>query len=113
MILPALTKGDFDFHDKIQANVGNQGFTDDEMKELAGSAPAEFTAAKKGGDWWKELWKPNRKPPGIEKLKSEFGYQANPFLTDLREVAAKQGTKLDGLIEAKANYNFYIMRCGV
>jgi len=116
MILPTPTKADFDFRGKIQADVGNQGFTADELRALAGPPPGDFLEGKKAGagEWFERLWKKNRQvPPEIQNLKSEFGYQSNPFLTDLREVAQAQGTKLDGLIQARANYNFYIMRCGV
>jgi len=115
MILPGAKKADFDFSGKIQADVSNQGFTPEELSVLAGPPPTEFAAGKMGlGDWWKQLWAPNRQtPPEIQDLKSDFGYQQNPFLTDLRAVAEAQHTKLDGLIQARKNYTFYIMRCGV
>jgi hypothetical protein len=115
VILAAPAKADFNFGDKIQPDVRLEGFTDNEIRQLAGAASADADDRKKGiGDWWKDVWKPNRKiPPAVQNLKSEFGYQSNPFLTDLRAVAEAQGTKLDGLVQAKKNWNFYIMRCGV
>lgn len=54
------------------------------------------------------------RPPEIKNLKSEFGYQSAPLLTDLIAVAEAQGTPLEGVIKARsAKYNFYLMRCGV
>jgi hypothetical protein len=52
--------------------------------------------------------------PAIESLKSEFGYQSQPFIADLVSVAEAQGTELDGIIKARSpKYNFYLMQCGV
>lgn len=112
MILQPPSKQDFDFQDKIRVDVENKGFTEQEIQKLAGPPPPSM--GEKGlTDWWKRIWSPNR-PPEIQNLKSEFGYQSNPFLTDLLAVAEAQGTPLEGIIKARAaNYNFYIMRCGV
>lgn len=113
MILQPPTKQDFDFGEKIRVDVANEGFRPNEMEQLAESANLP-TGAKGIGDWWNQVWGKNRQvPPEVQNLKSEFGYQASPFLTDLRTVAEAQGTQLDGSIKARPNLNFYIMRCGV
>ncbi|MEA2163157.1 MAG: hypothetical protein QOK37_1284 [Thermoanaerobaculia bacterium] len=115
MILQRPVRQDFEFKRDVRVDVGNEGFTPEEIQELAPSP--DDSAGTKGGasDLWKKLWSPNRKaPPALQNLKSEFGYQSMPILTDLIAVAAAQKTPLEGTIEAKAkNYNFYIMRCGV
>ena len=113
MILPPPSKQDFDFGEKLQVDIANEGFRPEEMEQLAGAA--NLPAGAMGiSDWWTQIWKKNRRvPPDVQSLKSEFGYQADPLLTDLRAVAEAQGTQLDGLIKARPNYNFYLMRCGV
>lgn len=116
MILEALTKQDFDFRDPVQVDAGNQGFTEDEIRKLAGPAASAMEPGARGdGDWWKTVWARNRRvPPNIQKIKSEFGYQATPLYTNLITVAQAQNTPLDGFIKAEsASYNFHIMRCGV
>lgn len=113
MILQPVTKQDFDFREKIRVDVANEGFTPDEVEKLARSDASTAKGSKGFADWWNKVWAKNRQvPPEIQNLTSEFGYQANPFLTDLRAVAEAQGAQLDGLIQARPNSNFYIMRCG-
>ena len=115
MILPSPSKQDFDFNDAISIDIENKGFTDEEILKLAGPPPGGTGAGSKGlfDHWLKEVWKKDRAPE-IGGLKSEFGYQTTPFLSDLVAVAEAQGTPLEGIIKARsANYNFYIMRCGV
>lgn len=109
MILKPPTKQEFDFKEKILPDLRNQGFSEDEMELLAEARPGSM-GPKGVFDFWK---KDRKAPPEIQNLKSEFGYQSNPFLTDLRAVAKAQGTQLDGVITARANSNFFIMRCGV
>jgi hypothetical protein len=118
MLLQPIAKQDFDFRGRIKVDTDNTGFTPDEIGKIADAAP--ITPGQKGekgkeGDWWTHVWLKNRKvPPEIENLKSEFGYQSHPLLTDLITVADAQGTRLEGIIKARsANYNFYLMRCGV
>jgi hypothetical protein len=115
MILQPLQKQDFAIRNDLRVDVGNKGFTEQEMQLLAGPPPGLQRGEKGEGSWWKQIWVQNREvPPERQKLMSEFGYQSNPLLTDLITVAEAQGTSLEGLIKAKApNYNFYIMRCGV
>jgi hypothetical protein len=115
MILEPLQRKDFSIARDIRVNVDNRGFTEDDIKRLAGPDPNEEKGGKGDGDWWKRMWPANRQvPPERQGLKSEFGYQSNPLLTDLIAVANAQGTTLDGFVKAKsANYNFFIMRCGV
>jgi hypothetical protein len=115
MILEPLQKRDFSIARDIRVNVENRGFTQDDMKKLAGADPNEQTGARGERSWWPRMWLADRQvPPERRALKSEFGYQSNPLLTDLVAVADAQGTTLDGIIKAKtANYNFFIMRCGV
>jgi len=115
MILLPTPKQDFDFKNDIQADTKNIGFTPEEIQKLAGQPPPEFDApgGKGIGDWWNSVWGSDRAPE-IQNLKSEFGYQTNPFLADLVSVAKAQGTPLEGIIQARAaKYNFYLMRCGV
>jgi hypothetical protein len=115
MLLQPPAKQDFDFQDDIRVDTENRGFTQQEIQKLAGPPPAEFVAkGEKGlGDWWNMVWGLNR-PPEIQNLKSEFGYQSNPFLADLVSVADAQGTPLEGIIRARLpRYKFYLMRCGV
>ena len=115
MLLTPASRHDFDFQRDVRVDVGNEGFTPEEIRTLAG--PAEAVEGERGGvsDWWKSVWRAGRQPPPeLRDLKSELGYQSQPFLTDLIAVAEAQGTPLDGIIKAKApKYNFYIMRCGV
>src|SRR5215813_11522589 len=100
MILQPLTRKDFDFQGDIVLDRENAGFKESEIKLLA-EAEAEAKGAK-GIDL--SFWRINRQPPPeLKDLKSEFGYQANPFLTDLRAVAEAQGTKLEGTIAARPN----------
>lgn len=115
MILLPPAKQDFKFQNDIHLDTENRGFTPDEIQRLAGPPPAAFVAeGEKGlGEWWNEVWGLNR-PPEIQNLKSEFGYQSNPFLADLVSVAEAQGTPLEGIIRAHSpKYKFYLMRCGV
>ena len=115
LILQPPTKEDFDFKDQIQVDIENKGFTPEEMKALAGPIPAEFVPHGARGlkDWIDKVWGKNR-PPEIQNLKSEFGYQAAPLMTDLIAVATADETRLEGMIKASSqNYNFYLMRCGV
>lgn len=114
MILPPPAREDFDFKGDIQVDVENKGFSPAEMQTLAGAPPAGAQAGAKGvHDWWNSVWGLDR-PPEIQNLKSEFGYQSAPLLTDLVAVAEAQGTPLEGVIKARsARYNFYLMRCGV
>jgi hypothetical protein len=115
MILKALGKPDFSMASEMRVDLENRGFTDDELEKLAGADAHEEADARGAGDWWRRLWSPNRQvAPALQNLKSEFGYQSAPLLTDLLTVAEAQNTALDGVIKAKASeYNFYIMRCGV
>jgi hypothetical protein len=116
MLLQPPAKQDFDFQGNIQIDIENKGFTPNEIQTLAGPQLNGLEAGAKGfSDLWKKVWGLNRQvPPEIQNLKSEFGYQSNPFLTDLITVADAQGTPLEGVIKARsAKYNFYIMRCGV
>lgn|SRR5262249_35275996 len=115
MIFEPLQKKDFSIARDIWVNVENRGFTEDEVRLLAGPDPNEEKGMKGDRSWWKQMWPANRQvPPERQRLKSEFGYQSNPLLTDLVAVASAQGTTLDGFVKAKsANYNFFIMRCGV
>jgi hypothetical protein len=115
MILAPPTKQDFSFQSDVQVDTQNQGFTDEEMRKLSGPAPAGLEAKGEKGftDWWKQTWGLDRAPE-IQNLKSEFGYQSQPVLTDLVSVAEAQGTQLAGDIKARsAKHNFYIMPCGV
>lgn len=113
MILKTPTKQDFDFMGPVRLDVANEGFDEKQIKILAESAKPPI-GAKGFRDWWSAVWKKNRTPPPeIGQLKSEFGYQANPILTDLRAVAEAQGTPLAGFVKAHPDNNFYIMRCGV
>jgi hypothetical protein len=116
MILPPPDKKDFEFKRDVRVDVDNQGFTPEEMQKLAGPMPSEAMKGMKGpGDFLKTIFAPGRKvPPELKNLKSDFGYQTQPMLTDLIAVAEKQHTELDGTIQARApKYNFYVMRCGV
>jgi hypothetical protein len=115
MILPPLQKQDFIIGNDLQVDVANRGFTAQEIQMLAEPLPDSLKRAKGEERWWEQIWRRNRQvPPERQKLKSEFGYQSNPLLTDLIAVAEAQGTSLDGLIKARSpNYNFFIMRCGV
>src|SRR5262245_54505790 len=100
MILQPPSRQDFDFQGDIRVDVENKGFTEQEIQKLAGPAPAG--QGEKGiGDWWKRIWNPNR-PPEIQDLKSEFGYQSAPFLTDLVAVADAQKTPLEGIIKVRS-----------
>jgi len=116
MILQPSTKQDFDFRGEIYVDTENKGFTQEEIERLAGAPPGGMEPGARGiSDWWDRVWGKNRQaPPEMQDLKSEVGYQRNPFLIDLISTAEAQGTQLDAMIKTKAgNYNFYIMRCGV
>lgn len=116
MILPPPAKEDFSFQKDIQVDSQNKGFSPAEIEKLAEFGPGEAAKGEMGvGSWWKEVWGLGRSvSPEIQNLKSDFGYQKNPILTDLIQVAEHQGTPLDGLIKAKKlRYNFFIMQCGV
>jgi hypothetical protein len=115
MVLLPLQKHDFNIRSDIRVDVGNRGFSDKELEMLAGPSPSDPQGTRGEGSWWQQVWKRNRQvPPERQNLKSEFGYQSNPLLTDLITVAKAQGTVLEGLIKAQcSNYNFYILRCGV
>lgn len=92
MILQPPAKEDFDFQRDIRVDTENKGFMPEEIQQLAKSHAGE--GEKGGADSWKKLWGLNRKvPPEIQNLKSEFGYQSNPFLTDLVAVARAQNTR--------------------
>jgi hypothetical protein len=114
MILQRPRKEDFVLQQDIKVDTENRGFTDAEMQALAGARPSEG-ARGLGDRWWAQIWGRQRQvPPQIQNLKSEFGYQSNPLLTNLVAVADSQGTPLDAVIKGRAaNSNFYIMRCGV
>jgi hypothetical protein len=114
MILQPLTKQDFEFKRDVRVDVNNKGFTPDEMQKLGEGSPAAFEARKgRKGGFVDLFWKQGRKP-ALQDVKSDFGYQTLPLLTDLIAVAEAQGTPLEGTIKARmAHNNFYIMRCGV
>ena len=115
MILPPPAKEDFDFHGEIEVDVENKGFTPSEIETLAGAPPVEFQSKGEKGinNWLNKLWAKDR-PPEIQNLKSDFGYQSAPLLTDLIAIAEAQGTPLEGQIQARSTkYNFFLMRCGV
>jgi hypothetical protein len=113
MILPELEKKDFDFTKTIVPDRENKGFSEEEIKQLAGE---QVEAGAKGmKDWLNSLWPKNRKlPPEIQDLKSNFGYQSQPFLWDLVKTANEQNTPLSGQIKVLSpHFNFYVMQCGV
>jgi hypothetical protein len=115
MILQPPAKEEFDFQNDIRVDTENRGFSPAEMKKLVGPPPPEFAddGAKGIADWLNSIWSANRAPE-IQNLKSEFGYQKKPFLTDLVTIAKAQGTPLEGTIQARSpKYNFYLMPCGV
>jgi hypothetical protein len=109
MLLPPVSPSDFALGRKLLPNTTNEGFTEKELLEIS-PVPVDLGRGSKSA-----FWRPGRKPaPEIGELKSEFGYQTVPVLTDLIAVAQVQNTELAGLIQARvARYNFYIMRCGV
>lgn len=113
MILPPPAKEDFAMDKDIRVDTENKGFSSEEMGQL--SETAGEAGAKGIGDWWTKVWGQGRVvAPEIGELKSEFGYQTQPIITDLLDVAAAQNTPLEGVIKARsAHYNFYMMRCGV
>lgn len=113
MILQSLQQQDFEFKKDVTLDLENKGFTDQEMDALAPPPDARHLLGVKG--WWNDFWKRNRQaPPGLQKLKSDFGYQTRPLLTDLLAVAQVQKTELDAVVKTRsANYNFYILQCGV
>jgi hypothetical protein len=116
MLLQPPRKEEFEFGEPIELDAANSGFTQEEIETLAGPSPDGWEDGSRGlAEWVSQMWRPGRQlPPTIEQVKSEFGYQATPFLTDLISVAELQGTRLDGVIKAQsAQHNFYIMRCGV
>jgi hypothetical protein len=119
-ILAKPQKADFTFSKDIKVDTANAGFSAVEIQRLASQEEKAAVQGARGGekglaDWWTAVWGQGRSvPPEIENLKSEFGYQSVPILTDLIEVANFQGTPLDGIIKARsARYNFYILSCGV
>ena len=114
MVLQQPKKTDFAFEKNIIVDVENKGFTEEEIKKLAGTSAA-VPDAKGFKEWFNNLWPGNRKvPPEVENLKSEFGYQTDPDLTNLITVAEAQQTPLDGQVKVVwPDYNFYIMQCGV
>lgn len=114
MILEQPAQSDYDFHDSMKMDVDNKGFTKAEMEILAGSQRT-IPDAKGIDDFWRKIWNPNREvPPEIGNLKSDFGYQTRPLLTNLIDVANIQKTPLEGqIIALSSNYNFFTMRCGV
>jgi hypothetical protein len=115
MILKPMQRQDFSVARDLRVDRENIGFTDDEMKLLAGPDPKAREGAKGLVDWWKQTWGPGREVPAVrQNPKSEFGYQTVPMLVNLIDVANAQDTPLDGVIRAQAkNYDFYILRCGV
>ena len=109
MILPSPTKADFDFHEDMRPDTNYEGFTAKELEALAGRVGPDSRGAK-----GLEFWKKREGPPPSQQLKSQFGYQTIPLLTNLVSVAEAEGTTLKGDIKALLpRYNFYIMRCGV
>lgn len=115
MILAPPGKEDFNFQADLQVDTENKGFSVEDMKKLAGAVPAQFQKGGERGviDWLKSVWAKDR-APAIENLKSEFGYQSQPVLTNLIDVAEAQGTPLEGIIKARSRKNnFFMMPCGV
>src|SRR5436190_1737634 len=114
MILSGPIRSDFVFDHDTRVDVENRGFTPEEIEKLAGTEAQPLSSGEKGlSEWWKRIWAPDR-APAIQDLKSEFGYQSQPVLTDLVSVAEAQGTPLEGIIKARSQkYNFFIMPCGV
>jgi len=112
MIYSPPAKKDFTFKNDIQVDTQNRGFKFAEIEKLAGAVP--LAIGKKGfSDWLKQTFAIDR-PPQIQNLKSEFGYQTQPVLTDLVSLAKAQRTPLEGNIKTRsAKYNFYVMPCGV
>ena len=112
-IAPA-SKSEFDLAADLELDSQNEGFSEQEVQQLVGPQELDRAGAKGLGDLLGSVWAPGRQAPAdLKSLKSEFGYQGNPILTDLVEVARLQETKLAPMIEARTkNYNFYIMRCG-
>ena len=115
MIIHDAAKQDFDFAGDIAVDLGNEGFREEEIEKLANTGAMAKAGIKGETNWWKDVWRAHRSaPPALQKLKSEFGYQSAPLLTDLLAVAKAQKTPLEGMIKAgSASHNFYIMRCGV
>jgi hypothetical protein len=107
MIAPRPRPTDFELGKDFQVDVDNKGFCDEEIDAL--------TPAVIGSDQARGIWRKNREvPPALRDLKSEFGYQSQPLLTNLVDVAEAQGTPLDGKIKASlGKHNFYILQCGV
>jgi hypothetical protein len=116
MLLRPPLRENFDFRGPLQVDVGNSGFTDTEMAELAGPDPVGTDDNGKGiSDWWRAIWGTGRQsPPDITNLQSEFGYLSNPDLIDLPALAKAEKVPLAGIIKASSSrYNYYVMRCGV
>lgn len=119
MPLPPPHREDFDFRGPLHVDVENSGFTDDQIAELAGPAPAGTAGPEKDvkgiTDWLRGIWGKGRQPPtDIADLKSDVGYLSNPDLIDLPALAKAEKVPLAGKIKASsANYNYYLMRCGV
>jgi hypothetical protein len=115
MIFDPMKAEDFEFQKDVELDTENSGFSDDEIKMLAGPTSGGTEGERGLADKWSQIWRRNRqRPPEVQQLKSDFGYQTTPFITDLISVADAQGTQLEGIIKARAaKNNFYIMRCGV
>jgi hypothetical protein len=97
---------DFALAKDFEPDVDNKGFTDEEIEIVE-------TAVAGGGA--RGLWPIGRDvPPDLRGLKSEFGFQSQPLLINLVDVAEAQGTPLDAKIKAMlGKHNFYILQCGV
>jgi hypothetical protein len=108
MIRP-LGKQAFLLQGGIRFNPDNDGFDAGELESLADADAAQ------GAKGWERIWPRGReRPPIIGDLKSQFGYQTVPVLTDLVAIAAAQGVALQGRVKVdSAGHNFYIMSCGV
>jgi hypothetical protein len=102
---------DFELGKDFHVDVGNEGFAPDEMVAVTPAVTNDDNAR----GLIDEIWPVNREvAPELRDLKSEFGYQSHPLLTDLVEAAKAQGTELDGKVKGSlANHNFYVLQCGV
>lgn len=113
MIASPPRPADFDLGSDICVDAANEGFT---KAEMAAVTPVVVPAGAKGSRGiLRELWPRNREaPPALRNLKSQFGYQTRPLLTNLVDIAAAQGTTLDGSIRARLpSYDFFLLQCGV
>ena len=111
MIVSQPTPKDFELARDFHVDVGNEGFDADEMAAVTPATIGEDNSRGLVG----KLWPKNRQvPPELQDLKSEFGYQSHPLLTNLVDAATAQGTALDGKVKGSlANHNFYVLQCGV